>query len=159
MKDFPEKINIGATEYTFNLPDALYINESDLNYEYCRQAELFAQYATAYEIAVREVRLKKAELDKVCAHLDRAGRQEMLAAGVKFTEKMVEHFVKGHNEYFEKNKELVEAETLAGLLKEAKDAMLQKQYMLVQLGSTQRQERGSDISMKADYVQGNNFST
>lgn len=149
---FPDVIDIGNSEYALDLDEATQIRESDLNHEFCRQAELFATYGTAYELALYEVGLRKAELDRLSAHLDHRGRQEAKLAGIKQTEKMADNYVKGHADYEAKTAELLDAQKVTGLLKQAKDAIVQKRDMLIQLGSTQRQERNSDISMKAEHL-------
>ena len=149
---FPKTIIIGNVEYDTDLEDALSIQEANLNYEFCRQAELFAFYSTAYELALYDLGRKKVFLDQLMAQLDYKTRMEAKNGAIKMTETMVEHTIKGSKEYLQSQEELLESTKLAGLLKQAKDAIVQKKSMLEQLGFTQRQERNSDPSMKADYI-------
>jgi hypothetical protein len=149
---FPKTININGVEYDTDLEDALSIRETNLNYEFCRQAELFAFYSTAYELALFELGRKKVHLEQLCAQLDYKTRMEAKNGAIKMTETMVEHTIKGSKDYLISQEEMLEVTKLTGLLKQAKDAIVQKKSMLEQLGFTQRQERNSDPSMKADYL-------
>ena len=146
---FETTVTLNGKEYPLNLAEALEINESDLQSEYVRHATLFAFYATAYEMAVRDEKQLDMELDRLKAHLDAEGRNSAVSAALpKFTEKMAENYVVGNIRYKEKSEELIAAQYKAGILKAARDALVHRRDMLLQLGSTQRQEHASDISLK-----------
>ena len=145
---FPDKIVIEGKEYEFDLESDLKINDADLNSEFCKQAKLFAIYATAYERALHDSSLLKVKLDRLCAHLEYQGRMEATSAGIKFTEKMADAYVNGHAQYLEANTELLKYQEIVGLLKHAKDAIVQKRDMLMQLGASQREELRSNIMVK-----------
>ncbi len=148
----PEIIEIGNTKYEMTQEADLAIQEVNLNYEYCRQAALFARYGTAYELALHAERKLKTALELTAARLDHQGRMEAKTAGVKQTEKMAESYVKDRVDFQDATEEFQAAQKITGLLKQAKDAIVQKQNMLMQLGATQRQERGSDPTMKAEHI-------
>ena len=146
---FPDTIEIDGQEYTVDLSADLDINEGDLSSEFCKHAEKFAFYATAYELALRQDKKLHAKLDRQYAILDHSVRMEGKSSGTKLTEKMVENSVITRPEYTELQEKLQEASEKTGLLKQDKDAMIHRRDMLIQLGATQRAEGASDIAMKA----------
>ncbi len=141
---------IGTAKYPNDLHAHLQVNPTNLNGEFSGHAERFAWYATAYELASDvEMRLKE-ELARLYARLDAHTRQEGHGAGVKLTEKMVENTVITHASYIEAQEKYLDAKRNAGLLRAAKDSMVHRKDMLVQLGANYRAEGGSDISLKQD---------
>ena len=127
---FPRVIQIGQSAFEFDYEHDLHINRADLDGEFCRQAEIFARYSTAYEFSVEHVGVLKLNLDRLMAHLDHQGRMEASSAGLsKFTEKMAENYVKGNASYLEAVTELLQAQRISGLLKQARDAIVQKKEM------------------------------
>lgn len=151
---FPGTIEIGGATLTCDLEADLSINSGDLDGEFMNQALLFAKYSTAFDIATKVTGRVKAELEALEAQVDRNARMEAVTNGVKLTETMAKLTVKGNKDYLEKHAELLQAQQITGLLKSAKDAMLQRKDMLVQLGCSQRQERGANITMKEDFIKG-----
>ncbi len=149
---FPEIITLDGNELRFDLEADLTIRDVDLDAEFIQQALTFARYSTAYEYSIKCASRIKAELDALIAQIDQHARLQAKETDMKFTEKMAEHTIKGSTDFMEKNDELLQAQQITGLLKQARDAMIQKKEMLIQLGYTQRQERASDITMKADFV-------
>ena len=153
---FPSSITFqNGTVVEFDLDDAVSIDLTNLDREFIRQAKLFARYSTAYEISLKEVSGLKADLDSVSAQVDVFNRKQAADSGTKLTEKMAEHAIKGSVEFLRKNEELLCAQQITGLLKQARDAMIQKKDMLIQLGYNQRQERASDLTMKSEYIKSN----
>ena len=69
-------------------------------------------------------------------------------SSVKLTEKMVENTVITHPEYVESLNNHLDAKRTAGLLKAARDAMIHRRDMLIQLGATHRAEGTSDIRIR-----------
>jgi hypothetical protein len=147
---FPSKIVIEGHEHEFDLSADVRVNTADLNTEFCKQAELFARYSTGYELSLCETNKLELHIDRLRAQLDYQGRMEATSAGIKFTEKMAEHYVNGHADFLVASEELLQAKKITGLLKQAKDAIVQKKDMLQQLGPIQREERRADISMKIE---------
>lgn len=145
---FPETIEVEGLTFSYDLVSDTEIHEVDLNSEYCKQAVLYAKYATAYERAVRRSGRVKVELEQLCIQIDVKARQEAKINDVKMTERMVENTVKGSTDYLSKHDELLQAQWITGLLKSACNAMIHKKEMLVQLGYTQRQERASELTMR-----------
>lgn len=148
----PSTVSLRGVEIEFNLEADTQLDLSCLEHEACRQADVFAKYATAFAIAETEEKRVKIELEALTAKIDVRARMEANQANIKFTEKMAEHTIKGSQEYLDKTDELLQAQNITGLLKQAKDAMIHKRDMLVQLIALKRQEQASDISMKADMV-------
>lgn len=151
----PDKIELGGVEYEFDIDGDLSVHESDLDMEYRRQSANFCRYATGYELALYEEKKHKAAMEVGAARLDHAFRMDAKEKNVKMTEKMVENSVRAHVDYITLEEEFLQSQRKTGLLKEAKEAMIQKSHMLKELGQTQRQERGSDPSMRAEYVKSN----
>ena len=147
---FPDAIEIDGQMYDTPLEDDLYINEGNLSGEFVRHAQRFAFYATAFELSLRKEKELDFELDRMYAKIDYNVRMEARNASVKITEKMVENSVITKEEYGEVFDELQQAKKNTGLLKQARDAMIHRRDMLIQLGATQRAERASDISLKTD---------
>jgi hypothetical protein len=155
IDEFPEKIVIGNSEFEFDLNNDVDVNRADLQGEFCKQAELFASYSTAYEFAAAQAAHLKVQLTRLEAHLDHQGRMEAKTGGVKMTETMASNYVKGHADWLSAQEDLLQAQKITGLLKSAKDAMLHKRDMLKELGAHERQERASDISLKANIAKNN----
>jgi len=151
-KVYPREVVLQGEEYKIDLQDALDINEGDLSGEFRRHAGLFAFYSTAHELALREEKRIKAELDRLGAVVDYNARREATMAGKKLTETMVKNTVITNPDFVEKQNELFDAEQKTGLMKTAKDAMIHRRDMLVQMGANQRAESSSDLSLKGNSV-------
>ena len=84
---------IGEQEFDNNLDEHLNLRTKNVNECFMEHAELFAWYATAYELALDvEIRAKDA-LSRLYARVDAQARDAARSAGVKMTEKMVENTV------------------------------------------------------------------
>ena len=139
---------IGDETFPNNMREHLAIRNQPINEAFMDHADLFAWYATAYELALdHELRLK-ADLKRMYARVDAKTRQDAKMANVKMTEKMVENTVITDPTYRAVEDDYLDAQRNAGLLKAARDAMLQRRDMLIQLGATYRAEGMSDISIK-----------
>lgn len=142
--------NVAGAKYPNKLKEHLYINMGTLSEEFSSHSERFAWYATAYELASDlETRLKE-KLARVYATLDHRVRMEGRDAGVKLTEKMVENTVITDKNYVELQEEYFDAKRDANLLKAARDAMIHRRDMMIQMGANYRAEGASDISLKQD---------
>lgn len=144
--------SVGDTQYAFELAEDAKIDKQNLNGEFQDHAEIFAFYATAYELALDVEARAKANLDRVYAQEDYQARINGQQAGVKLTEKMVENTVITQQAYVDALNQHLEAKKNVGLLKAAKDALTHKKDMLVSLGAMMRAEGMSDISIKQEAV-------
>jgi hypothetical protein len=149
-----EVITVGNYEFANSLSEDVHINQGNLVGDFLEHPERFAYWATIYELALdQEVRLKN-ELQRMYAKVDHNTRLEAASAAVKMTEKKVENTVVTHPKYVEVLEEYNDAKLRSGLLKAARDAMIHRRDMLIQLGATARAEGASDISIREDAVKG-----
>ena len=140
---------IGDTEFPNRLAEDLHVNHTALSEVMGEHAEKFAWYSTAYELAQdHEARLKE-ELAKTYARLDHKIRMEAKGASVRMTEKMVENSVITHAMYTELQDKYLDAKRATGLLKAARDAMIHRRDMLIQMGANYRAEGAADVSLRA----------
>lgn len=144
--------SVGAATYESTLQEDLFINRTDLSEEFSTHAERFAFYATCYELAAAKAESAKIQLERMYALLDHEKRSELLMAGVKTTEKMVENSVITDDRYVSAQDMYVEFSRQAALLKAAMTAMQHRKDMLIQLGSAARAELQADISIKAAHA-------
>lgn len=146
---------IGQTKFPNRLDEDLAVNQSVLSEEFAHHAERFAWYSTAYELAANhEARLKE-ELARAYAHVDARVREDARGSGVKMTEKAVENTVITHPIYNEVQEEYLTAKRNTGLLKSARDAMIHRRDMLIQLGANYRAEGVSDIALREQHYKAN----
>lgn len=138
---------VGSHTYESTLDEDLFINRNDLNSEFSSHAEKFAYYSTCFELASDKLRRYEVELKRLYAVLDANKRSELINAGVKYTEKMIENSVITDDAYRALQDEALDAERQVGLLKAARDAMAQRKEMLISLGANQRSEYRSDPSL------------
>jgi hypothetical protein len=123
---------VGGRTYGNTMRQDLNINSGDLSGDFIDHPEKFAKWAT----------------------LDYTVRTQGSAAGVKLTEKMVENTVITSPEYVSAQDLYRDSTRTCGLLKVARDAMIHRRDMLIQLGATYRAEGNSDISIREDGVRG-----
>lgn len=146
----PDKIVINGHEYPNTLNEDVRVNQGSLIHDFSDHTEKMAYWATLYELSLdQETRLKN-ELSRAYAHCDKEVRQQADMSGVKMTEKKVENSVITHPMYTEIQEEYQQAKARTGLLKAARDAMIHRRDMLIQLGATARAEGDSDISIRGD---------
>lgn len=144
--------SIGDKQYPFELATDVKIDKQNLNGEFQDHSEIFAFYATAYELALDMESRAKAHLDRVYAQEDYQARMNGQQAGVKLTEKMVENTAITQQSYVDALEQYMEAKKNVGLLRAAKDALIHKRDMLISLGAMMRAEGMSDISIKQEAV-------
>ena len=143
-----DSFEIGDQQFDNKLAEDLDLRGQNINDSFIEHSELFAWYATAYELALDvEVRAKD-ELARLYARVDAKARMDAKAAGVKMTEKMVENTVITDPQYVAEQEKYYNAKRNTGLLKSAKDAMIHRRDMLIQMGATYRAEGNSDITLK-----------
>lgn len=154
--DLAEVFKIGTVEYPNVLAQDLAVNQSALSETFATHAERFAWYATAYELAMAYEAGLKEETARTYARVDHQVRTAARDAGVKLTEKMVENSVITHALYLEVQEEYLSAKAHTGLLKVARDAMIHRRDMLIQMGANYRAEGAADISLREQQYRQNN---
>jgi hypothetical protein len=146
---------IGDATFPNQLNEHIDVRSQHINECFMEHAQLFAWYATAYELALDKDARAKEELARTYARLDHHHRSGGKAAGVKMTEKMVENTVITDPAYTKAHGDYLDAKRNTGLLKAAKEAMIHRRDMLIQMGATYRAEGLSDINIKQEmYKQG-----
>lgn len=146
--DLFDVFNIGDETFPNELRYHVSLQHKPIQEAFVEHAELFAWYATAYELASSHESNLKTELGRKYAILDANARQQAKQANVKMTEKMVENTVITSPAYRSLEDEYLKAKRSTGLLKAAKDAMIHRRDMLIQLGANYRAEGASDISLR-----------
>lgn len=145
------EVNVAKKEYKGTIRDIVKINEAILTKEFVEQPSLYAWFAALEVMASSEVENKKFELAVLRANLDNEKRTKLAVANMtldkegkvkegKVTETMVESAILTDKKYSAINAELSELNRQYGLLKAIVRALEQRATMLVQLGSTMRQE-------------------
>lgn len=149
LTELTPTLTVGEMTFESKLQEDLFVNRSDLNSEFLRHPERFAFYATCYEIAAAKESTYKVNLDRLYAILDHEKRGELVMAGVKTTEKMVENSVITDSRYVALQAEYLQAQKDAAICKAAMNAMQHRKDMLIQLGSAARAEFNADVSLRA----------
>lgn len=118
----------------------LEINIADLNEEFKTQAARFGYYASLEAKAQGDALRKKLQLEVTEANLYRDYRDQATKDGAKTTEKQLEASVASDPRYKAANLAYIEAKQHADYCKAARIAMDIRNDMLIQLGSSRRQE-------------------
>lgn len=147
---------IGEQTFPNRLREDLHINQGALSAVFAEHAEKFAWYATAYDLALDHESHLKHELERVYAQCDYLARAQAKEAGIKMTEKMVENTVITDLKYTKVQEKYLEAKRNTGLLKSARDAMIHRRDMLIQMGANYRAEGASDLSLREQQYKQNN---
>lgn len=153
-KSIIEVAHIDGVNYPITIADDLDINPTDLETEFCNQADCYRRYGELAEIAQDEAERYKVELGRLYATVDERVRienaisnQEAKKVGatpVRMTEKMVENCVITDPEYIKQQLKYFEARKQAGVLKVYKEAMQHRLQMLIGIGANYRAEGQAD---------------
>lgn len=152
LPGLPERITIGGVDYPNTLSEDVRINQGALIIDFTEHVEKMAYWATLYEMSLAEALALKNELSRAYAHADKSVRENAKMSSVRVTEKMVENSAITHPIYTEVQAEYEATKLRTGLLKAARDAMIHRRDMLIQLGATARAEGASDISIREQAV-------
>jgi hypothetical protein len=129
---------------------------TDTNFEDCifKQASLFYYYSEKYNKKLNEKNVRKLELDIAYANLYKVYKKKMLKSDDKApTEKTIASAVETNESYIDKQRLLIDTQSLADKYGSLKDALKQKKDMLQlivqlklsQLGGGVRQDYKSDV--------------
>lgn len=155
--DMQLTIEVAGKDFNGNLRDIVKINEAVLTEEFIKQPSLYAWFATLSEFASAEVETQKMNLNILRANLDSEKRLMLLNEAKKATETMVASAIEVDVTYQTAQKALIEAERQYGILKAIVRALDQRCTMLVQIGSTKRQEMAmTDFGINIEQVRKNN---
>jgi hypothetical protein len=143
LKILDFSIDIGGVVYENSLMDDIRIDKTNLDEECATQAEKFAYYGAAAELAKSREAYLKNDLDVLYAQIEHEKRQaantmQIANSKFKFTEKMCESEVITDKRYQAKKKEYLDAKKLTGLLTVGKDAFNHRREALISLGANQR---------------------
>lgn len=149
----PGKKALPGTGGSFgNFGDDLQIYESDLQKEFMEQPGKYAFYAQQAATANSKMLTSKMRMEVVEAELYKKIKDELVDAGAKPTEKMISSEMLVRDEWKSAQKSYIKAQEAYKIAKAAMDAMEHRRDMLIQLGSSARQERnqiGLDLHAKA----------
>ena len=134
----------------YNLQDDLNVNESDLNFEFCRQSKLFAKWATAAELAREYMDRQKVILERLYGQLDVETRSKFKELNFKMTEKMINVEVEGNKVYRVTQDKYLRLRAEFNRANTGKEAMQVKKEMLISLGANYRAENAADPTILKD---------
>jgi hypothetical protein len=155
--DLDVALNVDGNKFTGNIREVLKINENNLMDEFTKQPSTFAWFATLYEVASSQVEEKKFALEVLEANIDKELREVLGQGDKKVTEPMVSSAIQRDERIIKMNTELLQLSKQQGILKALVRALDQRSTMLVQLGSTKRQEHMlTDFSIDMKKVRSNN---
>ena len=155
--DMQLSLEVAGKEFKGNLRDIVQIKESDLTEEFIKQPSLYAWFATLCEYASAEVETQKMNLSILSANLDAEKRTALANSIKKPTESMVSSAIAVDPRHMDAETALIEAKRQYGILKGIVKALEQRKDMLIQVGSTKRQELAlNDFGMNLDNVRKQN---
>lgn len=155
--DMQLSLEVAGKEFKGNLREIVKIVESDLTNEFIRQPSLYAWFATLLEYASAEVETQKMNLSILRANLDAEKRKELGQLSKKPTENMINSAIEVDDKYKDAQVNLIETRRQYGILKGIVRALEQRKDMLIQVGSTKRQELTlNDFSMNLDKIRKEN---
>lgn len=149
-----ESVTVDGVEYPIDIAGDLEINPTDLESEYCNQAQRYRMYGELAEATKDEAERCKVELGRLYAVIDERVRTDNVisneaskkagASPVRMTEKMVENCVITNDEYMKKQMEYFAAKRQAGISKVYQDSMQHRLQMLIGIGANYRAEGQAD---------------
>ncbi len=147
-------ISIDGVKYDHSFSTDIAIDSTNLDDEFCTQAEKYAFYAFLAAQAKSSYERHKFELEQTYATIDHEKRAEgdaIRAQNPKFkhTEKMVENEVITDQRYTDKKIETLNAKLLSEQLDKAAASIAQRKDMLVQLGLGHRTTNAPSRAMES----------
>lgn len=164
--DMEIKIEVKERKFNGSVREIVQIIEGSLTEEFANQPSLYAWFATLAEIASAEYEMQKFDLSVLKANLDKKKREDLKAnlekakekgSKEKVTEAMVESAIQSDGKFCQISRELIETGRQYGILKALVKALEQRKDMLIQMGSTRRQEMMmTDMGVNLSNVRKNN---
>lgn len=138
--DMQVKIEVKDKKFDGTLREIVKINADNLMEEFCEHPSKYAWFATLCEICSAEAETKEFAIDVLRANLDEEKRNNFKNENVKTTEAMVTAAILTDKRYKVLKEELIEVNKQHGILKAIAKSLDHRKDMLIQLGSTKRQE-------------------
>lgn len=138
--DMQVNIDVKDKKYDGTLRNIVQINAGDLMNEFCEHPSKYAWFGALSEICSSEVETKEFALDVLRANLDEEKRMKFKEENVKVTETVIQSAIITDKRYKVIMEELIELKKQYGILKSIVKALEHRKDMLIQLGSTKRQE-------------------
>lgn len=129
------------------LKEDVSFSDTNLDGAMIEQASLYAHYSAEAVRAERKVNDQKLRIDVVKSKLDQKIRDDAADDGKKLTEKLVEAEIHRKKEYVDAVKELNALKADAEALKHALEAFRQRRDMLIQIGSSRREEMKGQVRL------------
>lgn len=126
----------------------LSISPADLNTAIIEQASIFAHYGMILADASRQVDVVELLLEQAEAAVYKLLRDQAAVAGEKITETMLEKQVVRHPRVVGFKRALNEAKRVESMCKTAVEAFRQRRDMLIQQGSTSREELKGELRIR-----------
>ncbi len=114
------------------------------------QVDLMMYYGSNFELASAEESALKDTVARAYAVLDPQARAMLQSNGGKVTEATVDATIKAHNEYTDLQAKYLAAKKNTGMWKAARDSVIHRKDMLVQLASNYRAENTGEVSIKTN---------
>lgn len=131
--------------------DDVAINKADLDSAFINQASLYAHYGRIYSEMMMQEQKAKLNVEVVYATLDKDFRDDAAISKTKVTESQIESYIKSSPAYIAAVKNHIEAKGLERIAYANLGAFAQRRDMLIQMGSSQRQEMKGELTMKASH--------
>lgn len=149
---------IGDDAFDNNIAEDVQIDPADLDYEFLVHAERYAYYGWLAEHAKAWVAEANVRVRLVYAAQDFRAREigRELAEqkrGFRMTEKMIENEAYTSKEHMEALRELNRAKYIYGQLENCKQSMIQRQFMLKELGANARQEGAANPVLLREHLE------
>lgn len=122
-------------------------NDTNISDAMMQQASLFAYYGELAAKAAFQVDSFELILENVTAAVYKLTRAKFLADGEKVTEVLLEKTVAQHDQVVAAKKALIESKRVEAVCKSVMEAFRHRRDMLVQTGSTQREELKGELRM------------
>ncbi len=124
------------------------IDMYNLNNCLIKQADIMMTYSSNYELASQEEFALKEALERAYAVLDPQARIMLQSSGQKTTEATVDATIIANDEYVALQTKYLAAKKNAGQWKAARDSVIHRKDMLVQLAANYRAENMGEITLK-----------
>lgn len=129
------------------LQQDLHFTETSISNAMTRQAALFAHYSTLAAHAKYQADRCKQHVELLYANLDQQYRDDLTAAGTKFTEKVIEAMIQKDSGYQAAQARAHEAKAIASMVDTAADSFRHRKDMLIQVGADLRQQREGELRL------------
>jgi hypothetical protein len=124
-------------------------SDIDLDGAIREQASLFARYSTMHAEAAEQASSKKVLYEAIRARAAKTFREEAAKASTKVTDSLIEQEVTLNAQVLQARLEMIQADGILDLCKNALKAFEQRRDMLIQRGSSIREELKGELRIHA----------